>query len=187
MALWGLPERDPLFELRLLAADRIPTSDRPPNAPPPGRAVTTVAGNLTSSLADELAEAGLVPTFSRAVDTVITSDVGRDLLRMEPASSRRLYLALARAFVAEATVAADMEAGELLPLDGAHRDRLIDAITGMLAGSLAGTSGRGAMAGLGRAGVAIALRMGMPAVERRRAAITQASAPAAGDVLHRRN
>jgi len=67
----------------------------------------------------------------------------------------------------------------MFPLDGEHRDALVDAILAELGGSDRGVGGS-----MSRIGLNLALRLGAARpVERRRAAITDASAPAAGDVL----
>lgn len=180
VALWGLLERDPLFELRLLPRNDTATDERPPNAPPPGRQLTVTARQLPSdeAIALLLDAAGLGSVFAQAVAGVLDSDPGREALQLEP-NVGGLRMALARAFTVEAMLRADEELGELLPLDGARRDELVAALVARLGGS-----DRGLGARLGRVGVAVALRLGVTRpVERRRAAITQASAPAAGDVL----
>ena len=90
-----------------------------------------------------------------------------------------LRAALARAFVAEALLRADDDLVGAFPLDGAHRDALVAAIVAELGGS-----DRGIGSSVGRFGLNVALRLGAtrPA-ERRRSAITEAAAPAVGDVL----
>ena len=183
IALWGLLERDALAELRLLAAERPAAGgdDRPPNAPPPGARLAAAAEALTrdESLAAELSAAGLAETFPAAVRTVLDDETTRAAMAGAADPGDVLIPALARAFVAEATIRADEELGGTIALDGDRRDRAVAAVAARLGGTSRGLGGR-----LGRAGLAIALRLGVTQpVERRRAAITQAAAPAAGDVL----
>lgn len=181
VALWGLLERDPLFELRLLSAGAVTLEELPPHAPLPGQELAAAARRLPASaaVASRAAGAGLDAVFPDAVERVLASAATADVLRQELALGGTLRAALARAFVADGLVRADEELGGALPLDGAHRDELVAAIVAELGGS-----DRGIGSSLGRFGLNIALRLGATRpVERRRSAITEASAPAAGDVL----
>jgi hypothetical protein len=183
VALWGLLERDPLFELRLLSAMDATQEGLPPNALPPRQVMAAAARRLPASAAVAwlAATAGLDGVLPDAVDAVLASTAvaTTDMLRQELAPSGTLRTALARAFVADALLRADEELGGALPLDGAHRDELVAAIVAELGGS-----DRGIGSSLGRFGLNIALRLGVTRpLERRRSAITEASAPAAGDLL----
>jgi hypothetical protein len=181
VALWGLLERDPLFELRLLSAGDETVEELPPNAPPPGQELAAAARRLPASaaVASRAATAGLDGVLPDAVEAILANTASTDILRQEPALGGTLRAALARAFVAEALLRADEQLGGALPLDGAHRDQLVDAIVAELGGS-----DRGIGSSVGRFGLNIALRLGATRpLERRRSAITEASAPAAGDVL----
>jgi hypothetical protein len=184
VAIWALLERDPLAELRLLSeAAPSPESseDRPPNAAAPGERVAEISRALAfdASVAPAVSAAGLSGTFLPAVDAVVDSEPAAAAMALEFELGGDLFLALARAFVAEAMRLADEDLGGTLPLDGDRRDALVAAIVARLGGSDRGAAGR-----IGRAGVEIALRLGVTRpVERRRAAITQAAAPAAGDVV----
>lgn len=180
VVLWGLLERDPLFELRVLRTDGA-MEELPPNAPPAGRQLAAAAQRLVfdAALAARLDTVGLGRVFPLAVETVLGSDPGRNALRREAVLGGTLRTALARALVAEATLRADEELGGSLPLDGGHRDELVTMIVAGLGGS-----DRGLGASLGRVGLNVALRLGVTKpVERRRAAIIDAAAPASGDVL----
>ena len=181
VALWGLLERDPVFELRLLSAGQMAPEALPPNATPPGMELVAAAGRLSDSatVRPRAASAGLDGVLSGAVEAVLADTATADVLRQELALGGTLRAALARAFVAEALLRADGEMVGAFPVDGAHRDRLVAAIVAELGGS-----DRGIGSSVGRFGLNVALRLGAtrPA-ERRRSAITEAAAPASGDVL----
>lgn len=181
VALWGLLERDPLFELRLLSAGDVTVEELPPNAPPPGQELAAAARRLPAGIvvASRAATAGLDGVLPDAVEAILASAASTNVLRQELALGGTLRTALARAFVAEALLYADEQLGGSLPLDGAHRDELVAAIIAELGGS-----DRGIGSSVGRFGLDLALRLGATRpLERRRSAITEASAPAAGDVL----
>jgi hypothetical protein len=181
VALWGLLERDPMFELRLLSAGNAAPQGLPPNAAPPGRELAAAARRLPASatVASQAAIAGLDGVFPDAVEAVLVTAETGDALRQELVLGGTLRAALARAFVADALLRADEELVGAFPLDGAHRDALVTAIVAELGGS-----DRGIGSSVGRFGFNVALRLGAtrPA-ERRRSAITEATAPASGDVL----
>lgn len=175
IAFWAVLEQDPLFELRLLAERTSAGLGLPPNAVPgagPNAAVRRLIGAV--SLAPVLRRAGLDGVFPSAVENVLDSEVTRAVFRREPELGGELRTALARALVAQTVVQADDEFGGAVPLDGATRDELVADIVAALGGS---------DRGLGRFALDLALRIGMRPVERRRAAISDAGAPVAGDVL----
>lgn len=176
VAFWEVLERDPLFELRLLAEHTPVRLDLPPNAAVPGAGLAAAVGRLSgaASLDPGLRRAGLDGVFASAVEDVLDREVTRAVLRREPDLGGELRAALARALVAQTIVRADEELGGTVPLDGASREALVAVIVAELGGS---------DRGLGRFVLDLALRLGMRPVERRRAAISDAAAPAAGDVL----
>lgn len=179
VALWGLLDADPLFELGMLAAGGTAIAELPPNVAPPGVNLATQARRLSVRMATELSEVGLHGVFAAAVDAVLGSVEGQDALRLDAALGGELRTALARAFVAQAMLAADEELDGVLALDGEHRDTLVAVVVAELGGS-----DRGLKAGLGKVAGRLALRMGvMKAIERRRAAITKSTTSTAGDVL----
>ena len=181
VALWGLLERDPVFELRLLSAGDVAPAELPSNAAPPGQELAAAARRLPTSatVGSRAAIAGLDGVLPDAVEAVLASKATVDVLRQELALGGTLRAALARAFVADALLRADEELVGAFPVDGAHRDALVAAIVAELGGS-----DRGIGSSVGRFGLNVALRLGAtrPA-ERRRSAITEAAAPASGDVL----
>ncbi|MER5465556.1 hypothetical protein ABT010_33685 [Streptomyces sp. NPDC002668] len=181
VALWGLLERDPLFELRLLPADGVAAAELPPNGAPPGLELAAAARRLTTeaTVAYQADAAGLGGVLIDAVESVLSDAAATDALRQEMVLGGVLRAALARAITAEALRRADEQLDGALPLDGGHRDALVAAMVGALGGSDRGLGGA-----LLRSGLSLALHLGATKpLERRRAAISEAAAPAAGDVL----
>ncbi|MDQ4032254.1 MAG: hypothetical protein M3332_08290, partial [Actinomycetota bacterium] len=179
--LWALLERDPLFELRLLATVMPDPTELPLWSEPPGRLLADQAGALAKNgiLARLLDETSSQEAFEAAVITVLDSEAGKALLVHEAVLGGEARRALARALVATVLVSRDAELAMPLPLDGAHRDNLVTQIVAQLGGS-----DRGLGAAVGRVGLELALRLGATRpIERRRAAITEAVSPLAGDIM----
>jgi hypothetical protein len=181
VALWALLEKDPLFELRLLAATTPGPAERPPWSEPPGQLLADEVGALAhnGTLARLLGETSSREAFEAAVIAVLDSEAGQTLLVHEAVHGGAARLVLARALVATVLVSRDAELAIPLPLDGVHRDKLVAQIVAQLGGS-----DRGVGATVGRVGLKLALRLGATrSIERRRAAITEAASPLAGDVM----
>jgi len=181
VALWGLLEKDPLFELRLLATAMPDSVERPPWSEPPGQLLADQVGVLAQNetLARLLRETSSQEAFEAAVLTVLDSAAGMALLVHEPMLGSETRLALARALVATVLVSRDAELAMPLLLDGVHRDKLVAQIVAQLGGS-----DRGVGAIVSRVGLKLALRLGATRpIERRRAAIIEAVSPLAGDVM----
>ncbi|AVH60835.1 hypothetical protein C4B68_39560 [Streptomyces dengpaensis] len=181
VALWGLLERDPLFELRLLSPGQDTAEELPPHAIPMGQQLEQAARRLPldASIVAVAEEAGVGEVLGDAVETVVSDPTVSDVMRMADGMGGELRGALARAVTAEALRAADDAACDVVALDGAHRDALVDAIAAALGGSDRGLGGM-----VLRSGLRLALSLGATKpVERRRAAITRMAAPAGGDVL----
>lgn len=181
VALWGLLELDPLFEFSLLGATGSTGEELPPNAAAPGDRLSEVARQVLSddTVSHRVTAAGLDPVFGSAVEAVLDSEAAIAAWSAGFPDDGSLRAVAARAFVAESLRRADEALGDPLPLDGAARDELVAAVVAALGGSP-----RGIGASVGRVGLGIALRLGATKpLERRRAAISQAAAPAAGDVL----
>ncbi|MGH3924924.1 MAG: hypothetical protein ACRDTT_19030, partial [Pseudonocardiaceae bacterium] len=179
--LWALLEKDPLFELRLLATAMPDPAERLPWSEPPGQRLADEVAALAHNghLAQMLGETSSQEAFEAAVTTVLDSEAGRALLVHEGVLGGEARLALARALVAAVLVSRDAELGMPLLLDGAHRDHLVAQIVAQLGGS-----DRGLGATVARVGLNLALRLGATKpIERRRAAITEAASPLAGDVM----
>lgn len=181
VALWGLLEKDPLFELRLLATAMPDPTERPPWSELPEKLLADQLDALAhnGTLARLLGDTGSLEAFEAAVITVLDSEAGKALLAHEVVLGGEARLALARALVATVLVSRDAELGMPLLLDGAHRDNLVAQIVAQLGGS-----DRGLGATVGRVGLRLALRLGVTRpIERRRVAITEAASPLAGDVM----
>jgi hypothetical protein len=181
VALWGLLERDPLFEVRLLTPDQGGGEELPPHAVPMGRQLEDALRRLPSDphVLVQADACGVSEVLAGAVESVVADPAVSDALRLADGMGGELKGVLARAVVAQALRAADEEAGGTVAVDGAQRDALVTAIVGALGGSDRGLAGMALRSGLR---LALALGATKP-VERRRAAITEAAAPAAGDVL----
>ncbi len=181
ITLWALLETDPLFELRLLATATPAPTECPPWLELPGQLVADQVAALPQNgiLARLFGETGSQEAFAAAVVTVLDSKAGRALMAHEAVLGGEARLALARALVATVLVSRDAELGMPLLLDGAHRDNLVAQIVAQLGGS-----DRGLGASMGRVGLKLALQLGATRpIERRRAAITEAASPLAGDVM----
>ncbi|MFF2101166.1 hypothetical protein [Streptomyces sp. NPDC058202] len=202
-ALWGLLERDPLFELRLAGAEGAfagpwanpepsPPVSPPPSLPPGvasrGEELLDIAARSADDpdVADAASAAGLDAVLAGALEAVLNAEVLAEGLEEEPEAlgdpwtDGELRIALARAIVAQALRAADERLDGTWACDGDHRDALVAALVAALGGSDRGGVGRA----VGRFGLSVALRLGATRpLERRRSALTEASAPAAGDVL----
>ncbi|MFF3460493.1 hypothetical protein ACFYXH_40695 [Streptomyces sp. NPDC002730] len=181
VALWGLLERDPLFELRLLSPGQGTAEELPPHVVPMGQQLEQAVRRLpldacVVALAEE---AGVGEVLGDAVEAVVSDPSVSAAMRMADGMGGELRGALARAVTAEALRAADEAACGVVALDGVHRDALVDAIAATLGGSDRGLGGM-----VLRSGLRLALSLGATKpVERRRAAITGMAAPAGGDVL----
>ncbi|MGH3922676.1 MAG: hypothetical protein ACRDTT_07395 [Pseudonocardiaceae bacterium] len=181
IALWAVLEQDPLCELRLLATAMPEPTERPPWSEPPGKLLADQVEALprNGTLARLLGETSSQDAFEAAVITVLDSEAGKALLVHEAALGGEARRALARALVATVLVSRDAELAMPLLLDGAHRDQLVAQIVAQLGGS-----DRGLGAAAARASLKLALRLGATRpIERRRAAITEAASPLAGDVM----
>ncbi|MEV4516086.1 hypothetical protein AB0K00_44890 [Dactylosporangium sp. NPDC049525] len=180
VALWTLLDRDPLYELRLYAAaggERGP--ELSPGAVPPGRALQAAAARLAAD--DEVIAAarlaGLADLGPAVTD--VLGDVATKRALNGGTPPAELAAALARAIVSQALAAADDANDGPVPLLGDRRDALLRVLVARLHGDARGVFGRWAGAS---ARLAAELGATRP-VERRRAALTSASAPAAGDIM----
>src|SRR5262249_39299178 len=86
VALWGVLERDPLFELRLLSTGGSAMEEElPPNAVPPGRELAAAVRRLPASAAvtSPAAAAGLDSVLPAAVEAILSATATVDALRQE--------------------------------------------------------------------------------------------------------
>jgi hypothetical protein len=179
IALWGQLYSDPLWELRMLALGGTQGGERPPHQESPGEELDLRVQALEPSgeLAAALAVAGLADTFEAAHRDVATAEPYRLALDAAGANLGDLRAAVARAIVAAALArqaAADDAAIPVVP-DAAARDRVIVLLTDALGGKEMGLVD-GAIRTL-------VLRPTTARAVRKRGAITDATTPAAGDIL----
>ncbi|MEU2253354.1 hypothetical protein [Nocardia xishanensis] len=180
IVLWWALERDPFFELRILAEQ---DSVRSPFLPSSGvdgeqHLVGAARALPDAALTALLTEVGLAHGFSDAVDRVLADEVCDRALSHWAELGETLAAPLARAFVAMALTEADRDGG--VALDGTTRDAVVRAIVSALGASVRGFGLGGAAAMVAN----IAMRAGGSRyVDRKRAAWSEAAAPLAGDVL----
>ncbi len=174
LALWAVLYTDPWYELRLLRY----AGDEPTNLPPgtvvPAAALRQQVRAFVPSpqLRAEWEQAGLAGAFDDALAALVASaefDEAAETAGADPVEHRK---AVARAVVAHALVATDA------PLDGETRDALVERLTDELHGY-----GKGIGDWLARPFKGVAARTVTRLVGRRRGSVTDAVAPAAGDIL----
>jgi hypothetical protein len=182
IALWGLLYQDPLWELRLLALVGARGGESSPGQEPPGDVLDTKvrAVGLSGELATAFTAAGLAEAFESARATVVIDQSYRQALATARGDLGKLRLAVARAIVAQALagqVGPDDVGGLVIP-DAVARDRAVVLLTEMLGGGERSTGGV-----VGAAVRGLVLRSATAVAVRRRGAITDATTPAAGDIL----
>ena len=182
IALWSILYQDPLWELRMLALAGPPGGELPPGRLPPGDVLDAAARTLEPSgeLAAAVQEAGLAATFWPAREVIVSAAPYRGAVAAAGDSLGGLRLAVARAIVAEALAeqgALEGSAVAAVP-DAAARDRVIVLLTDALGGQE-----RGVTELIGASVRGVVLRPATALAVRRRGAITDATTPAAGDIL----
>lgn len=177
VALWSVLYTDPWYELRLLR--HAPTAGAPrfgeePPAERLRRAVREFAPS--AELEQELAAAGLTARFNDALGAIRAAAEFEQALLGAPPDALDHRRAIARALLAYALVEAE-DAGEPAP-SGAVRDALVLRLTDELHGH-----GMGVSDFLLRPVAGIAKRVATKRLTRKRGSITDAAAPASGDIL----
>lgn len=179
IGLWGILYQDPLFELRTLASARTATRAFVPGRESEGEEIGEMASTaLSSAPVRALAEqGGVAGLFDNAFRTVLATEPYHAALGTEHTAGLRI--AIARAVVA-VTLLMARESGEMpvLAIDAELRDRLVSAIVDELGGGE-----RSIGNWLARQAKGLVLRAVTSHLRRRRGAITDASYPAAGDIL----
>ncbi|MDT0483026.1 lipase family protein [Streptomyces doebereineriae] len=186
MTRWALLTADPTHELRLLAVQYASRKDRPatvPGALPYGERLRRTAKALAEhpDLESPLRRAGLQRHFPPAVADVLGEEDTRlatDLAR-ERVDSAELCAALARAFVARASLRYEAAGGWPPLMSGRTRDALVTAVTARLGTLELGVSDR-----LVKFGMRLGLRFGASTMMERRHDIVLERHALAGDVLH---
>jgi hypothetical protein len=174
LALWAVLYTDPWYELRLLryAGDEVVNL-------PPGTVSASVALRQqvrafapSVQLRAEWDRAGLAGAFDDAVAALVASPEFDEAAETAAADLVDHRKAVARAVVAYALVATEA------PVDGENRDALVERLTDELHGY-----GKGIGEWLARPFKGVAARTVTRLVGRRRGSVTDAVAPAAGDIL----
>lgn len=179
-ALWSLLLQDPSFELGLLAADaaKPAAGSHAPNQPKPVRALTDAFAALPNSgeLKKSLAAIGMDGLVSPATKLVQRS-AGFKLAEASPQAGQPQHRdALARALVA-GLARALLDMGAPVP-DAAARDDLVKMVQRLLA-----PDSRGVFAFLTAPYKGLAERVATWHIRRKRTSLTDATYPAAGDIL----
>jgi hypothetical protein len=177
LALWSVLYTDPWYELRLLrhmsGAGPAPFGQEPPSA----ELRRTVQDFVPSiALTDELTEAGIAQHFEAALVSIRIAPEFDQAVATAPADPIEHRRAIARALIAHALVAAE-ESGEP-PLDGGTRDVLVERLTDELHGY-----GMGVGEFLLRPVKGLAQHVVTRKLTGDRGSISDAAAPAAGDIL----
>jgi pimeloyl-ACP methyl ester carboxylesterase len=148
--LWALLDKDPLCEIRWLAATQPPVSKpSPPHLRPLGQELArTVAKIVTDQaladdhdLIEELVAAGLDNVIAGAATVVLDAEPTKAVLREAAEPAGKLRSALARAVVATAMARAGVP-GQPLELDGWTVGVIVDMITDRIGGPEALVPGR---------------------------------------------
>lgn len=174
LALWAVLYTDPWYELRLLRYAGDEAGELPPGMLPPAVALRDQIGRFTPSteLRAELERAGLDAVFGAAVAALLVAPEFDEFAETATPDLLEHRKAVARAVVAQALVASGSA------IDGETRDALVERLTNELHGY-----GRGISDWLSRPFKGIASWTVTLLAGRRRGSVTDATAPAAGDIL----
>jgi hypothetical protein len=177
LALWDVLYTDPWYELRLIR-HRSAGSLMVPGQLPPSQALTQQVQSFSpsSQLKSELDRLHLAQEFDQALSLLAWSAEFAEAVKTalaDPLEHRRI---IARALLARTVVLAT-SAGEPV-LDGEARDALLQQLTDELGGY-----GLGVVSWLVRPFKGLAARAVTRRMQRARGSITDAAAPAAGDIL----
>lgn len=181
VSMWALLDIDPYYELRLFAAEGGAGTESTPHAPPLAREVIRLVTGLPElpEVLSAAMDCGVADTLPSAVAEVLNASPFQEALASPGAEPTELAGAITRAVVATAIHLGDELDGGTRAIDGQRRDELVAQVSWALAADSRGTFGRWA-----RAGGRLAFELGASRLlERRRAVITQAVGPVAGDVL----
>jgi hypothetical protein len=179
-ALWSLLYADPIWELAVLALAAPDAGELLLGWQPPAEQLDAAFRTLQPDdrLAAALDDAGLAAVFRDARDEVARSSAYIDAVELAGESLGELASAIARATVAMAIARAEESAGAIA-ITGDTRDRLVDLLVEAVGGAERGLGAR-----TGRVAFGLAMRFGGTSMmSRKRGALTDATAPAAGDVL----
>ncbi|MEO8451867.1 MAG: hypothetical protein ABI647_18900 [Gemmatimonadota bacterium] len=182
--LWEMLQRDPYFELRLLATATVAAPRMIGEEPPGDELGDRLAAFIPSAaLETALVAAGLQADFEPARRAVAAAAPVRDALRSAPAALDDHRQAIARALVSVALAAAEermsgADAGTSWVLAGPERDELVRLVADALGGSDRSIGGW-----IGKQLGGVAAWYGTRRMVRKRGAISDAAFPGAGDIL----
>jgi hypothetical protein len=181
-ALWGLLYNDPYYELRTLALRSGYAVDFVPGSMPPGQLLDEKTRELAPSakLLDQLEAGDIRELFAEARDAIVMSAAYTEALASAPVGLGEYRAAIARAIVAESMTRRELRQEDARVLtDAALRDEIVRLLTDELGGADMAIPEWVAKQVFG-----LALQLGaMDRVQRKRAALTNAAFPAAGDIL----
>jgi hypothetical protein len=179
LALWAVLYTDPWYELRLLGDWPTDHSEVAPGQVAPSALLREQIENFVPSKESSqlLANYDLRPDFDAACIALLGSpEFDQAVDTVTEATLNEHRKAVARALVASMLVGA--EGSGALPIDGAAREEIVAALIDDLHGF-----GLGVAAWLTRPFKGIAGSMVTQRIARRRGALTDATSPAAGDII----
>ncbi len=179
LALWAVLYTDPWYEMRLLADWPTDSGELAPGQVSPTAFLREQIENFVPSeeLRQMLASYDLHSNFDAACAALrIAPEFGRAVDTATEATLNEHRKAVARALVAFMMVSAEDSGAP--PIDGAARDKIVVAIIDDLHGF-----GMGIATWLTRPFKGVAQRMVTRQVTRRRGALSDATSPAAGDIM----
>ncbi|MBP3957856.1 hypothetical protein J8F10_21595 [Gemmata sp. G18] len=183
LALWVLLYQDPLFELRAIATGSAASSGFMPNRQSPGADLADACRKVDPEEHPDLA-AALVDLgfgeleFSTARTAILDAGACRECLAKVQATLEPQRTALARAIIARMVADSRDREEDAGCLNAEARDLAVKALADLLA---PGHLGLGAWVGTQLLG--LAAKVASYPIQRKRGALTNATFPAAGDVL----
>jgi hypothetical protein len=179
LALWAVLYTDPWYEIRLLGDWPVDYAELAPGQAAPSDLLREQLENFMPSeeLLHQLARYDLQPHFDAARTALLAApEFGRAVDTATEATLNEHRKALARALAAFMVQSAEDYGAP--PIDGATRDKIVGAVTDDLHGF-----GMGVAAWLTRPFKGIAGSMITRRMARKRGAVTDATSPAAGDIM----
>lgn len=186
VALWEILYQDPLYEMRLLAATTAePAEELAPGETPPWEGLQEQIDQFYPSqkLSELLEQSGLVEILQQAFQEISNSSIFLDAIRQAPTDENTTIDIIARAVTARMIVLSE-ENGDP-SINGKTRDEIVGYLVTELGGasrSIDGSS-RSISGWVVNPLKGMALRLMTRRLERKRGAISDASAPVAGDIL----
>lgn len=181
VALWAMLAQDPLFELRALAGRETSSGEVAPGQLPPGARLAELGKQfvIPADLQLLLDRGGIGAEFEETRSIICATDLYRTALAGAPASLSDHRSAIARALIA-GSVDRVVRGGSqpLVSWDADLRDEIEERLVDLLGGK---EYGLGGWLKTQLKGVVSGIATGY--LERKRGAITDATTPAAGDIV----